>query len=223
MHTLSIIIPVLNEADQAAGILPGLQAARQHGHEVIVVDGGSEDNSVDMFTACADKIITAPQGRAVQMNAGAAIADGDALLFLHADTLLVDDFDQLLLAALQRSVWGFFLVRLSGQHCVFRLIEAGMNCRSFLTAVATGDQCLFVRRATFLALHGYAEIALMEDIDLCRRLRALQRPAIIRQPVITSSRRWEERGIFRTILNMWWLRLAWYLGRDPAALARQYD
>lgn len=220
---ISIIIPVLNEAAYAEQIMQNLQAVREHGHEIIVVDGGSDDGSVDRFSLYADKVISTERGRATQMNAGAAVASGEVFLFLHADTLLVDDFDKLIFAALQKSAWGFFFVRLSGQHYLFRIIETCMNYRSRLTSMATGDQCLYVRKQEFESLDGYTEIDLMEDIDLCKRLRRIQRPAVINTKVITSSRRWEESGIARTVLKMWWLRLSWFFGQDPTRLARQYD
>ncbi|MGI9228227.1 MAG: TIGR04283 family arsenosugar biosynthesis glycosyltransferase [Gammaproteobacteria bacterium] len=216
---LSVIIPVLNEAGQLPAALQPLQAMRGRGHEVILVDGGSEDEGVELARPYVDKLVISKRGRAVQMNAGAAVAGGDVLLFLHVDTRLGEGVEQ----AVSGAVWGFFRIRLSGGHYLFRLIETGMNWRSRWSSVATGDQCLFVRREQFEAMQGFAPIPLMEDVEMCKRLRRVAAPVIIRQQVVTSSRRWEQQGIVRTILKMWWLRLAWFCGRDPARLARQYE
>ncbi|MEX0739729.1 MAG: TIGR04283 family arsenosugar biosynthesis glycosyltransferase [Pseudohongiella sp.] len=224
MSKLSIIIPVLNEADVLRRQLPALQALSRDGHQVIVVDGGSTDNSVEVVRGQVDDCLQCAPGRARQMNAGAARATGDVLLFLHIDTMLPDRAADLVLAALVGGAhcWGRFDVRLDGQHPAFRVIAAAMNLRSRVTAVATGDQAIFVRREVFERMGGYADVPLMEDVMISKTLRRLSRPVCLRPPVVSSSRRWQQHGILATIWLMWRLRLAFFLGASPAALHRQY-
>jgi rSAM/selenodomain-associated transferase 2 len=223
MH-LSIIIPVLNEEKVIGSSLKKLQWVRQLGHEVIVVDGGSHDKSVTLSEPLASRVVSSPPGRALQMNLGAKSATGDVLLFLHVDTLLPNDavtaLEQCMSDGL--SCWGRFDVRLSGRHILFRIIERMMNWRSRLTGIATGDQAIFISRDLFERLDGYADIPLMEDVDISRRLRAYRKPIFFQQKVITSSRRWEQSGICKTVWLMWRLRLAFWLGYDPAELAKRY-
>lgn len=222
---LSVIIPTLNEAAGIDRTLRAVQALRTWGHEIIVVDGGSLDATVDVAAPLADKIIRAAHGRARQMNAGAAIAHGDILVFLHADTRLPGDADRAIAKALRKKQrqWGRFDIRLSGRHPLLRVVERAMNLRSRLTGISTGDQAIFVRRCVFEQVGGFADIPLMEDIALSRVLRRLSRPVRINKKAITSSRRWEQQGIVRTIVKMWVLRLRYFLGADPAMLARHYD
>jgi rSAM/selenodomain-associated transferase 2 len=220
---LSIVIPVLNEAGLIAEALVRLQPLRARGAELIVVDGGSTDGTADQAAPLVSRLVRAPKGRATQMNAGARAATGDILLFLHADTRLPEDADRVIAEAFAAgAVWGRFDVRLSGGHPLLRVVEALMNRRSRLTGIATGDQALFVRRDVFERAGGFPEIALMEDIALSRRLKRAARPACPRARVVASSRRWEENGIVRTILLMWWLRLRYFFGADPADLVRVY-
>jgi rSAM/selenodomain-associated transferase 2 len=220
---LSIIIPVLNEAQTLPVLLADLQPLRKRGVEIIVVDGGSSDATAELAQDGADRLLESAAGRARQMNAGAAVARGAVLLFLHADTRLPGNVEAWIDAAMaQEHVWGRFDVRLSGQHWLLRIIEKMMNWRSCLSGMATGDQAIFVRREVFEQLDGYADIPLMEDLDLSRRLKKIARPACIDTPVITSSRRWEQNGILRTVLLMWSLRLAWFLGVSPQLLRRIY-
>jgi rSAM/selenodomain-associated transferase 2 len=219
---LSIIIPVLNEAAGIGPLLLRLAPLREHGAQLVVVDGGSGDDTAALAAPHADLVIAAQRGRASQMHAGALAASGDTLLFLHADTLLPRGADALIGAALRRHAWGRFDVALDGAHPMFRLIAAMMNLRSRLTAIATGDQAIFMRRAFYLQAGGFPQLALMEDIAFCKRARRLARPACLRQRVLTSARRWEKNGIWRTILLMWRLRLAYFMGADPERLARQY-
>lgn len=223
-HRLSIIIPVLNEAGVIAATLQALQTCRGRGHEVIVVDGGSTDGSVELAVGLADKVLSSPRGRALQMNEGARHAEGDILLFLHADTLLPPDADWLVCWALtcQDRAWGRFDLRLTGRHPLLRIVERAINLRSALSGIATGDQAIFLTRALFEAVGGFEPIPLLEDVALCRRLRAVSRPCRLHAPVLSSSRRWEEHGILRTVLLMWRLRLAYYLGADPAVLVKTY-
>jgi len=220
---LSIVMPVL---DEAAGITQALQALaplRAAGHELIVVDGGSSDGTAALAMPGADQIVTSPRGRARQMNAGALRAQGDVLLFLHADTQLPEGAAQ----AVQRALaggrrWGRFDVRISGSSGWLRVIAALMNTRSRITGIATGDQALFVERRLFNESGGYADQPLMEDIELSRRLRAVGLPACLRERVLTSGRRWESRGVWRTIWLMWCLRWRYWRGASPEALARAY-
>jgi len=224
---LAIVVPVLDEAASIAATLQALAPLRERGATVIVVDGGSRDGTAGCAAPFADRVLEAGRGRAVQMNAGARCAEAAAaelLLFLHADTRLPGDADRLLQQALAGSprLWGRFDLRLDGPGWPLRLVETMINWRSRLTGIATGDQAIFVTRAAFETLGGYAPLPLMEDIDFCRRARRLSRPLALRQRVVTSARRWQLHGVWRTIVLMWTLRLAYFLGADPAALARRY-
>ena len=219
---LSIIVPVLNEARQIVWRLRALAALRAAGAELIVVDGGSSDDTVMLATTHCDHVIAAPLGRAAQMNAGAAHARGAALLFLHADTRLPADADRLIVSALATHPWGRFDVRLTGAHPMMPVIATAMNWRSRLSGIATGDQAMFVRRSVFEQLGGFAALPLMEDIELSRRLLRVGRPACLAARVISSGRRWRQHGVWRTIWLMWRLRLAYFFGADPHRLARAY-
>ncbi|OOG25962.1 glycosyl transferase [Thioalkalivibrio denitrificans] len=204
-------------------LLDALEPLRSRGCEVILVDGGSSDDTLKRAEGRVDRILEHARGRALQMNAGARLARGRALWFLHADSGVPADADRLMEAALARRAWGRFDVRLSGAHPLLRVVETLMNLRSRLTGIATGDQGLFMHAEVFHAVKGFAEIPLMEDIDMSRRLkRHAGRPACLRRRLITSSRRWETRGILRTIVLMWWLRGAYALGASPETLARWY-
>jgi rSAM/selenodomain-associated transferase 2 len=216
---LTLVVPVLNEARGLAASLQALAPLRARGHEVIVVDGGSEDASASIAAPLADRVLRAPRGRAAQMNAGARDASGDVLVFLHADTRLPAQAEEKILCALERHRWGRFDVEIEGRHPALRVVAAAMNLRSRLTGIATGDQAIFVRRAEF---PGFPEIALMEDVALSRLLKRRGRPACLRSRVRTSGRRWEARGVLRTVLLMWRLRLLYRLGVPPERLARQY-
>lgn len=223
--TVSIVIPVLNEAETISSTLAPLSAIRAAGHELIIVDGGSTDDTLKNTGSLADLALSSERGRARQMNTGAAQAVSDVLLFLHADTRLPADGISALLEGLTKSgkVWGRFDVRLSGRHRLLRVVATMMNWRSRITGIATGDQAMFVRREAFLALGGFPDIPLMEDIALSSALQSgFGSPLCLKQRVVTSSRRWEEKGILRTILLMWKLRLAYFMGVSPERLARQY-
>jgi len=224
MKRISVIIPALNEAEGIMPALARLQELRERGHELILVDGGSSDGTPECAAGLVDHLLQSARGRARQMNAGAKVATGDILLFLHADTWLPDDADRYLFACLgDGGGWGRFDVRLSGDHPFYRLIELGMNLRSRLTGIATGDQAMFMSRRLFDRVGGFKEMDLMEDIVMSRRLKRISRPVCLRQRAITSSRRWERNGILRTVFTMWYLRLAWFLGRDARRLAEKYD
>jgi rSAM/selenodomain-associated transferase 2 len=221
---ISIVIPALDEADRIGTTLAALQEPRRAGHEVILVDGGSSDGTPDVATGLVDRVVQGARGRARQLNAGARVASGDVLLFLHADTVLPAAAIPALGAELASSGrdWGRFDVRLSGRHPMLRVVERMMNLRSRVTGIATGDQAIFVKRAAFDRVGGYPEIALMEDVALSRALKRIGRPLCLRVRATTSSRRWEEGGVVRTILLMWRLRLAYWLGADPERLAVWY-
>lgn len=220
---LSIIIPVLNEADGIAATLQELAPLRARGVQVIVVDGGSHDNSLAQAQPLVDHALAGPQGRARQMNSGAALAEGKVLLFLHADTRLPDAADTLVLDAVTAGArWGRFDVDIEGHSPMLRVIATMINLRSRLSGIATGDQAIFVQRETFEAVGGFPDQSLMEDIELSRRLRRLAVPACLRARVSTSGRRWESRGVWRTIVLMWRLRWRYWLGASPEQLARAY-
>jgi len=221
---ISIIVPVLDEAGAIVAALVALAPLRGRGVEVIVVDGGSDDGTARLAAPHADRVLEAPRGRASQMNAGARVARGEVLLFLHADTALPPEADRRLLHALQQSrrEWGRFDVAIAGADPLFTVVAMLMNLRSRLTGVATGDQALFVRRDTFVAAGGFPEIPLMEDVALSKALKRIGPPACLHERVVTSGRRWERNGTLRTILLMWRLRLEYALGADPRHLARRY-
>ena len=220
---LSVVMPVLDEAAGISATLRALAPLRARGHEVIVVDGGSADATVALASAGADRVIQGPRGRARQMNAGAAVAQGEVLLFLHADTLLPDAADGAVQQAIHEGArWGRFDVRISGGKAMFPVISALMNLRSRWSGITTGDQALFVQRTLFMQLGGYADQPLMEDIELSRRLRVLSPPACLRLRVLTSGRRWQQRGVWRTVWLMWRLRWRYWRGASPEALARAY-
>jgi rSAM/selenodomain-associated transferase 2 len=219
--TLTIVMPVLDEAAGIEAALRALSPLRQRGAEVIVVDGGSGDGTLELARPLADRVLSAPRGRATQMNAGAAAARGDVLLFLHADTRLPQDADRLILDGLGRRVWGRFDIGFDGGG-LLRLVALAMNLRSRLSGIATGDQAMFVTRAAFEEAGGFPPIPLMEDVALSALLKRLSRPLCLSARVTTSGRRWREHGLLRTILLMWRLRLAFYFGADPVPLARAY-
>ena len=222
---LSIIVPYLNVADGIANALDALAPLRARGTEVIVVDGGSDDGTLERAAPHADCVLSAPRGRASQMNAGAARARGEILLFLHADTRLPESADALVVEGMKRSRrgWGRFDVAISGSHPLLRVVAWLMNVRSRVTGIATGDQAIFTTRSLFTAAGGFPAIALMEDIALCKQLKHFGPPLCLRHRLTASGRRWEKHGVVRTILLMWRLRLAYWLGADPGKLAMRYE
>jgi rSAM/selenodomain-associated transferase 2 len=225
MRQISVIVPALNEARCIEACLSRLAEMRGRGHEVIVVDGGSWDDTPAIARRWADRVIFARRGRAPQMNAGAATAAGDILLFLHADTLLPPLADIGILMEMERlrRRWGRFDVRLSGTHPMLRVIEQGINFRSRLTGVATGDQAVFVERELWREAGGFPDIPLMEDVALSKILKRHGPPLCLWRRAVTASRRWEERGVIRTMILMWYLRAAFSCGADPAKLRRLYE
>lgn len=220
---LSIVVPVLNEVAVIVSTLEHLQALRIAGAEVIVVDGGSTDDTPQLVQPMADRVVQASTGRARQMNKGAALAGGDVLLFLHADTILPRDAGRRITEAISAGrQWGRFDVLIEGASPLFPVISFFMNLRSRLSGVATGDQAIFVARSAFVSVGGFPDIPLMEDIAFSDKMRRRSRPACIRARVRTSGRRWEKHGVARTILKMWWLRLRFFLGDSPERLAAEY-
>jgi len=222
---ISIIIPALNEAATITDALTALQPMRERGHQVILIDGGSRDNTIALAEPLVDTLLYSTAGRAVQMNTGASAASGDIFWFVHADTLMIPDTDILLKNALYDSAkkWGHFDTRLSGDAKAFRVIERMMNLRSRLSGIATGDQGIFILHETFKRIGGFADIPLMEDIEISKRLKsAAGRPLCLPCKLTTSSRRWERGGILRTMALMWRLRLAYWMGANPTDLASQY-
>jgi len=221
---ISIVIPTFNESACIESTLECLEPLRQQGHEVLVVDGGSTDETRELVNNRVDRVIQTTPGRAHQMNVGASHATGDILWFIHADTKVFENAAQLILKSLANDYrhWGRFDIRLSGEHFLLRVVERLMNLRSSITGIATGDQGIFVRRNTFSAIGGFMLIPLMEDVEISRRLKKWAHPCCLRDKLITSSRRWEENGVLRTVLLMWRLRLAYALGVSPEKLAHAY-
>jgi len=221
---LSIVIPMLNEAVQLPDLFAHMLPICRGGCEIVFADGGSTDGSAELAEVSGFRVVKSGRGRARQMNAGAAATEGEVLLFLHADTRL----PPAALHYIERSladgtqVWGRFDVCISGHAFMLRVISTLMNWRSRLSGIATGDQAMFVRRETFRQLHGFPVQPLMEDIELSKRLRKFSRPACIRHCVTTSGRRWEMRGVWRTIFLMWRLRWAYWRGADAQTLAGLY-
>lgn len=219
----SIIIPTLNESSTLSFALKDLLSGIENPSrvEVIICDGGSKDDTLTQAQQFPVIVLNTQKGRALQMNEGAELASGKWLIFLHADTRLPKNWMHLIQHC--HADWGRFDVRLTGKHWLFRWIEKAINLRSRKTSVATGDQVLFFRRALFQDLGGFPALPLMEDVAITKAARKLQLPANIRQPVITSSRRWEQHGIIRTVLLMWFLRFAYWIGIRPAILQRFYS
>ena len=225
MDSLSIVVPALNEAESIAATLLALAPAQRRGAEVVLVDGGSQDATVEVALGIADKVLTAVRGRATQLNAGAAAASGRILFFLHADCKPPEDFDRHVLDAVagRALAWGRFDVQIASAFPALRLVSAMMNLRSRYTGIATGDQGIFATRALFECVGGFPVQPLMEDIAFSRAAKRVGAPVCLRGRIATSGRRWERRGVARTILLMWQLRLAYFFGADPHDLARRYD
>ena len=221
-EALAIVVPMLDEAATLPALLVHLAGWRARGCEVVLVDGGSRDDSVAMARAAGLRVVVAERGRARQMNAGAQACGRALLLFLHADTRLPEAADAMVCAALAVQAWGRFDVRIDGRPLMLRVVAALMNLRSRLSGIATGDQAIFVRRDVFEAVGGFPDQPLMEDIELSCRLLRVSRPACLRARVRTSGRRWEQRGVWRTIALMWRLRWAYWRGVPAERLAEAY-
>ncbi|HPE04172.1 MAG: TIGR04283 family arsenosugar biosynthesis glycosyltransferase [Thauera sp.] len=221
-EALAIVVPMLDEAATLPALLVHLAGWRARGCEVVLVDGGSRDDSVEMARAAGFRVLIAERGRARQMNAGAQACGRALLLFLHADTRLPEAADAVVCAALAVQAWGRFDVHIDGRPRMLRVVAALMNLRSRLSGIATGDQAIFVRRDVFEAVGGFPDQPLMEDIELSCRLLRVSRPACLRARVRTSGRRWEQRGVWRTIALMWRLRWAYWRGVPAERLAEAY-
>ena len=223
---LSIIIPILNEATRIPQLLEELEQLRQSNCEIIIVDGGSTDNSVEIAENSGFRVEKSTRGRAHQMNTGAEKASGSALLFLHADTQLPDTADTLIKKIFSdnpSSCWGYFRVRIGGHSKVLYIVGLMMNLRSYLTNIVTGDQVIFVKKEAFLKAGCFPEQLLMEDIELSKKLCRLSRPSCINCHVITSGRRWELYGVWKTIFLMWRLRWDYWRGVPANQLAEKYQ
>jgi rSAM/selenodomain-associated transferase 2 len=221
---LTIVMPTLNEASRIVAQMQALRGLRARGVELIVADGGSTDRTERLARSGADAVLVSPRGRARQMNHGALEANGDVLLFLHADTTLPADALEAIDAALAdpQAMWGRFDITIDGDSPVLKWVAWAMNLRSRATGIATGDQAMFVRRQAFQRVGGFPPQPLMEDIELSKRLRKLSRPVALRQRVTTSGRRWERNGVWRTIVLMWLLRGLYWIGMPAERLARMY-
>ncbi len=223
--SLSIVIPVRQEAERLPTLLQALQPLRKAGAEVIVVDGQSTDDTPAIARLYETVLLQIPAGRARQMNAGAAIARGNLLLFLHADTRLPEQESVLALPELldkKKKNWGFFAVRLDSSHPVLWLVGKMISWRSRLSRVATGDQAIFVNKSLFQQMGGFPDLPIMEDVAFSKRLRRQHPPLVMPQTVTTSARRWEKYGIWQTILLMWRLRWAFWRGVPASSLAKFY-
>lgn len=219
---VSIIIPALNESEIIVSKLQSLQHFRSQ-CELIVVDGGSQDGSVDLASSWVDKVVESPAGRAKQMNEGAKAASAELYFFLHLDTEPPSNLMELLLVSHDScDFWGRFDVTIEGKHWMLPVVAFFMNNRSRATGIATGDQGIFVSRSLFDKVGGFPDQPLMEDIEISRRLLRETKPYCIRQKVKTSGRRWAEKGVFKTIFLMWSLRLAYWCGDAPEELAQRY-
>ena len=214
---LSIIVPTFNEEKTISSLLNNISNTCNIAHEVIIVDGGSSDQTLYLADKNSNIIVESKKGRAIQQNAGAKIAKGNYLLFIHSDSFLPEKFYTDI-----KNDWGYFTVKLSGQSKAFRVIEFMMNLRSRLTSITTGDQGIFVLNNLFKEVGGFANLSLMEDIELCTRLKKKAKPYSSRLKITTSSRKWERNGVAKTILSMWWYRLQFYFGIDSKVLEKKY-
>ncbi|MBA53337.1 MAG: glycosyl transferase [Pseudomonadales bacterium] len=219
----TIVVPVLNESAGIDQCMQDLLAIAHNRWKVVVCDGGSQDGTLQRLAAYPVVVVSSGPGRARQMNAGAEMAEGPLLVFVHADTRLPADFNLLMEAFLATGLqWGRFDVQLDNPRWPYRMIAWFMNRRSALTGVCTGDQTFFMRAAFFLRLQGFAQLPLMEDVEFSLRARKLSVPFRVTQPVMTSARRWSKHGVLKTMLLMWWLRLAYRLGVSPRRLHAWY-
>ena len=219
---ISVILPVLNEESTIAATLHGVCALAPH--EIIVVDGGSGDRTRAIGAQCGARVLMTSAGRARQMNRGALEATGDVLLFLHADTRLPASALLDIAAALSdpRYLGGRFDVKLDSDRCLLKVVGFMISLRSRLSKIGTGDQAIFVRREVFAEMGGFPDLPLMEDIAFCRMLKRQGEVACLRSKVVTSARRWEVDGVWRTILRMWTLKLLYLAGVSPARLKNFY-
>lgn len=239
MATVSIIIPVLNEAGNLAHLFTNINKLNPKPQQVILVDGGSTDDSIDIIRSFINKLIPdnksvvcwqmieSKAGRALQMNTGAALATAEILLFLHADTQLPIDAIESISEAMKRAEWGRFDVQIDSRQLMLKLVSQMINWRSKLSGIATGDQAIFISQSLFEQIGGYPNQALMEDVELCKQLKSMQlkgiaKPACLKNKVITSARRWQQHGTWRTILLMWHLRFDYWRGVSADNIKQRY-
>ncbi len=223
MH-ISIIIPVLNEEATVEQFLtPLTHQCKEHGYELLIVDGGSTDNTVAIAEHYG-RVIHSAKGRATQMNMGAKIAQGDVLLFLHADTLLPHTafaaIEQVLTSS--KVVAGAFRLRFDCDSLPYKLVAFSTNLRSRLSNIFTGDQAYFVRTESFRAVGGYPDQPLMEDLEIIAPLRKIGNVVLLPQYVTTSARRHQKIGLLRSVLFMWYLRTLYTFGTSPLRLQQMY-
>lgn len=221
--SLSIIVPIFNEEDNLPSFLSHLAAFKGHVHEILFVDGGSDDDSVNLITRAGFMVLRSERGRAAQMNCGARAAQGSIYVFLHADTYLPENAIIDITNALQKKYWGRFNVCISGNSRLLHVVAFMMNLRSWYTGIATGDQTIFVRRDIFFSHGSYPLQPLMEDIALSVKLRAHSRPVCLKACVQTSGRRWESQGVWPTIILMWQLRWMYWRGVPVKEIASYYQ
>jgi rSAM/selenodomain-associated transferase 2 len=219
---ISVIIPTYNEAQNIQSTIEKLNDCKSSDIEIIVVDGGSQDETVSIVTQCNVKVLQSNPSRAVQMNAGATIAQGDILLFLHGDTQVPKAFDCWVEEALETAISGAFELTIAGQNWQFRLIEWGVKIRSHCFQLPYGDQAIFIKADTFHRFGGFPELPIMEDFVLIQKLKKRGRIAIVPAAVITSARRWQTQGIWPTTMMNQMMILGFYLGVNPETLRRWY-
>lgn len=224
MLLLSVIIPVLNESGNIEETLKSLQPLMDEGHEVIIVDGGSCDDTILKCKKYTANILVSKKGRAIQMNYGAASASNNVLVFLHADILVPSNFSQIITQAIayKNKQWGFFRVKLSSDNILLKIVSYFMNARSCLTSIATGDQTIFVTKSLFNKINGFENIALMEDIEISKNLKQHTKPYCAKSYITASSRKWKQEGVIRTILLMWKIRLFYFFGVSTDDLVKMY-
>ena len=239
MATVSIIIPVLNEAGNLAHLFTNINKLNPKPQQVILVDGGSTDDSIDIIRIFINELMPdnnrkidwqmteSKSGRALQMNTGAALATAEILLFLHADTQLPIDAIESISEATKRAEWGRFDVQIDSRQLMLKLVSQMINWRSKLSGIATGDQAIFISQSLFEQIGGYPNQALMEDVELCNQLKSTQlkdiaKPACLKNKVITSARRWQQHGTWRTILLMWHLRFDYWRGVSADNIKQRY-
>lgn len=221
--SISIIVPVLNEAADIQNTLCNLRHACNADDQIIVVDGGSSDDTCTLAEALCNQVVVSEKGRARQLNAGAAVAVHSILWFVHADTAVPANSASIVARALKNTPsWGRFNVKFTSPKAAFSVIAFFINWRSRLTGVATGDQAIFISRELFDSVNGFPDLPLMEDVDISKALKRHQPPVCLKERVTTSSRRWEKNGVLRTVLLMWKLRLLHFLGVPASRLAEQY-
>jgi len=222
---VSVIIPTYRESEKLPALIDQLLPMMSQGHEVIVVNGDPLDTSVEKLEAAGVRVMNSDKGRAKQMNAGAELAQYECLWFLHADSQFTASLSDYLdaLVPLEVNQWGRFDIQLDGHQRVFRIIAFMINLRSSLSGIATGDQGIFVHKTLFERVGGFAGIPIMEDVDICKKMKKIKRPNVIKLTLMTSARRWQSKGILSTVFLMWKLRLYYYLGVDPAKLSKLYS